>query len=154
MVSASCPAGKSVIGIGGAVHKSRYILNMINVNSALTTVNVRWSLAVPDPPHPDEYDSLQGWGRAWAICINPVAGQQVMRAWSETNSDDLKFVFAVCPPGTTLHTAAGGINAAYRYVKVESLLPSSATLLAIRAREMVYGTTANWQAFAVGICAN
>jgi hypothetical protein len=29
----------------------------------------------------------------------------------------------------------------------------STSLMALRAREMIYGTTAAWQAFAVGICA-
>src|SRR5690606_8626031 len=123
------------------------------VNSALTTVNVRWTLALPDPPHPDEYDNTQGWGWAWAICINPVPGQTVVRAWSATNSDDVKYVFAGCPRGTMLHSTGGGINYAYRSAKIENL-SISPTLMALRVREMVYGTSADWQAFAVAICAN
>jgi hypothetical protein len=61
-------------------------------------------------------------------------------------------VYLRCPAGTTLFGVNGGSFNGARSVKLEMVIAStsSATVL---AREMVYGTSANWQAFATAVCA-
>ena len=81
---ATCPAGKKVIGVGGAVSGgSRYVLDSVDPGEDLTDAFVEVL--------GDETTPIAGsaWGaHAYAVCIDPVAGQQLVTAttgWSPAN---------------------------------------------------------------------
>ena len=150
-VGVSCPAGKKVIGWGGGISggpdvRGQFILTAADVSTDLTYVAMQITRAI-SPGN----EALSVGGELWAVCVDPVPGMQYVRANSGSDSED-KAVYLRCPAGTRLFGVNGGSFNGARTVKLEMVIAStsSATVL---AREMVYGTSVNWQAFATGVCA-
>ncbi|GAA1661359.1 hypothetical protein ACFQY4_15860 [Catellatospora bangladeshensis] len=148
---AYCPKGRKAIGLGGSVHKSRFILDDLVVDAALGMVTVQWNRAREVVP--GDYAGLVGWGDVWAICVDPVPGQQRAYAASPLDTAD-KSVVVTCPAGTTVHGIGGALGYADNGAKFEAMAPwtGSGTAQAA-ARPMVYGTTTPWQVSAMAICA-
>ncbi len=146
-LSVSCPAGKSVIGMGGAVG-GQFILSTVYAWGPLSGVTVRWG-------RPDLMGALYtGFLEAWAVCVNPVAGLELVSNSSAENSDSSKAVLVTCPSGKKLYDVGGGVtySSPRRHVSVNSFSPGTTNGL-VWTNEIVSGTTDNWAMLAQGICA-
>ncbi|GAA1661348.1 hypothetical protein ACFQY4_15855 [Catellatospora bangladeshensis] len=144
--SASCPAGKKVIGMGGGAHKSLLaLLTGIRVDSALSTVTVDWHR------RPDNQE-ISGTAYVWAICVNPVPGQQRVSAQSATGTAD-KLVFAYCPFGTEPHAVGGGVEYGGDAAMLDAVAPVAPNRVFVDARDTFFGAAVPWRAYAQAICA-
>jgi hypothetical protein len=144
---ATCPAGKRVIGVGGAVSGgSPYVLDSVDPGEDLGDAFVE---AVGDETTPIEGSA---WGvHAYAVCIDPVPGQQVVTAttgWSTAN----KTVGVTCPRGTRAHGVGGGLRGAFGQAHLDRLAPRSSGA-DVDARQDVTGAGGEWRAYAYAICA-
>jgi hypothetical protein len=146
-VTATCPAGKRVIGSGAASTGGfRYVLDTVQPSADLTSVYVEVA--------GDESTPIPGsaWGaHAYAVCINPVAGQQRVSASSAFNSSD-KFINVTCPAGTRVHGGAASLTGliGQGYIDRIGITGSGADL---DAREDQTGFTGSWSATVYAICA-
>jgi hypothetical protein len=144
--TATCPAGKKVIGTGAiSAGKVGYVLDTMDVSADLTSVYVETiatEFASPD---------TAPLAVAYAVCINPVVGMQRVAASSPFNSSD-KILRVSCPPGKSLHGVGGGMTGALGQAYMDMMAGSGATAT-IDAREDASGTTANWKVDIYGICA-
>jgi hypothetical protein len=130
--------------MGGAVG-TQFILSSVDVDTALTTVTMKWGRPLDTPA------SATSFQEAWAVCVNPVPGLQRVRALSASNSSD-KSVTATCPTGMQLFDIAGGLETGpQRNVGLNNLAPGSFSGIAYTG-EMVYGSSDDWTAFATAIC--
>jgi hypothetical protein len=146
--TAICPAGKKVIGAGGrSAGKPHWVLDSIDVATNLSSVYVETMATEPDIGG--------GVAVAYAICVNPVAGQQRVSATSAFDSND-KVLTVNCPAGTRVHGTGGGITGALGQAYLDALLPTGGapggTL--INAREDGDGFANNWRVSAYAVCAN
>jgi hypothetical protein len=129
--TAVCPAGKKVIGAGGrSAGKPSVVLDSINIAADLSGVTV-------------EVVAINGAtpiAHAYAICINPVPGQQRVASNTQPVSGDQTLALS-CPPGTKTHGVGGGMTAAVGQSYLDELAPNGASLTGayIDAREDVTG---------------
>ncbi len=141
-----CPAGKQVIAMGGYVSPG-FILSSVSVAANLASVTQTWGRPI------DVSDSVTAWAEPWAVCVDPVPGLQRVSLASASNSNEVKAPLVTCPAGTELFDVGGGVyTGSRRHVKNESFVPAT-TNAAVIVKEMPYGNTGNWQAFAQAICA-
>jgi hypothetical protein len=148
---ATCPAGKKVIGVGGAVSGGRrFILDSVDPGEDLSDAFVE---VLGDESTP--IDGL-GWGaHAYAVCINPVPGQQLVTAtsaWSTAN----KTAKVNCPSGTKVHGVGGGLRGALGQAHVDRLASngtSKTTGVDIDARQDLTGSAGEWRAYVYAVCA-
>jgi hypothetical protein len=145
---ATCPAGKKVIGVGGAVSGGTpYILDSVDPAEDLTDAFVE---VVGDETTPIEGSA---WGaHAYAVCVDPVAGQRLVTAatgWSTSN----KTTRVACPNGTRPHGAGGGLRGAFGQAHIDRLAPTSGGV-EIDARQDVSGASAEWRTYVYAICAS
>ena len=93
------------------------------------------------------------WGAtAYAICVLPVPGQQLVTASTAVTSDD-KSVSATCPSGTFLQTAAGSLTDALGEAFLARVAPNGPGRVTVVAGEDETGTAGAWGLTAFGICA-
>jgi hypothetical protein len=147
-IGVSCPAGKKVIGTGGAATGgSHFVLNGIAPSAALTNVKVEIAS--------DETASGPFGGNAYAICVNPVPGQQRVAVTSAESSVN-KLVTATCPAGTKLHgTGADNSGGDQVYLDRVGLFgPGAVSGSDVAVHEDQTGYSENWSATAYAICAN
>jgi len=147
--TAVCPAGKKVIGAGGrSAGKPTYVLDTIDVSGGLSSVLVQTMAteAVVAGTAP--------LAVAYAICIDPVPGQQRVGASSVWDSND-KVLTVACPAGTQVHGTGGGISGAHGQAHLDALLPIAGAPggTFINAREDATGYVANWSVSAYAVCA-
>lgn len=92
---------------------------------------------------------------AYAICINPVPGQQRVSATSAWDSND-KALTVNCPAGTRVHGTGGGITGALGQAHLDALLPTGGAPggTHINAREDANGFGNTWMISAYAVCAN
>jgi hypothetical protein len=151
-VGVSCPAGKRVIGWGGGISGGtgpglgQFILTAADVSTDLTYVAMHVTRAI-SPGN----EGLTAGGEVWAVCVDPVPGMQWVRANSATDSSD-KALLLQCPAGKRLFGINGGSFNGARSVKIESVVAGNTNALII-VKEMPYGTSADWRAFATAVCA-
>jgi hypothetical protein len=146
--TATCPAGKKVIGAGAtSAGKPSYVLDTIDVTSDLSSVHVKTVAA--ESPTPGTAPAAQ----AYAICVNPVAGQQLVKASTGyTSSDKTKSVS--CPSGKKLHGTGGRISGASGQAHLDMLAPSGSGTSKIEAREDANGYSGTWKLDVFAICAS
>jgi hypothetical protein len=151
-VGVACPTGKKVIGTGAAATGGLpYLLDTIQPSAALTSV---WVEVAGDESTPIPGSA---WGaKAFAICINPVHGQQLVSASTAATSAD-KFISVKCPAGTRLHgtgaSLTGSIGEAY-LDRVGLFGPGAVAGADVVANEDQTGFAGNWTATTYAICAN
>jgi hypothetical protein len=144
--TATCPAGKKVIGAGGrSAGKTGYVLDTMDVSADLTSVYVEtlateWAIPGTAP-----------LAAAYAICINPVAGMVRVGASSAYDSND-KLLTVACPAGKSLHGVGGGMTGAGGQAYLDLLAPSGSSAI-INAREDATGDAGTWKVDIYGICA-
>jgi hypothetical protein len=148
-VVATCPADKKVIGTGAAASGGfPYLIDSIEPDLALTSVFVKIA--------GDETTPIAGsvWGAtAYAICVLPVPGQQLVTASTAVTSDD-KSVSATCPSGTFLQTAAGSLTNAPGEAFLAPVSPNGPSQVTVVAREDETGQDGTWSLTAFGVCAH
>jgi hypothetical protein len=148
--TATCPAGKKVIGAGGrSAGKPSYVLDTMDVSASLSSVYVE-TMATESPT-----PGTAPLAVAYAICINPVAGQQRVGAATAFNSSD-KTLTVTCPAGTRVHGTGGGITGALGQAYLDALFPSAGAPggTFINAREDATGFAGTWMVNAYAVCAN
>lgn len=147
-VTASCPAGKRLLGTGGALDGgSRQVaLNDVIPGSKLKGVTVTGL--------EDGDGTTSNWSvTAYAICADPVAGLQRVAATSPIDSSD-KGVIASCPKGKRA-TGVGAELAGDRgevVLQAISPFPELTSGFAVAAEDED-GTVRNWSVRAFAICA-
>ena len=146
--TATCPAGKKVIGAGGiSAGKPSYVLDTVDITSDLNSVYVETIAA--ESPTPGTAPLAQ----AYAICIVPVRGQQLVRATSGLTSAD-KSLSVSCPSGKRLHGTGGGMTGAIGQAHLDMLAPNGSRSSRIEAREDATGYSGTWRVDVYGVCAN
>jgi len=146
--TATCPAGKKVIGAGGiSAGRPSYVLDSVDITSDLNSVSVETIAA--ESPTPGTAPLAQ----AYAICIVPVRGQQLVRASSAFTSAD-KSLSVSCPSGKRLHGAGGGMNGAAGQAHLDMVAPNGSRSSRIDAREDATGYSGNWRVDVYAVCAN
>ncbi|HEX6683540.1 MAG TPA: hypothetical protein VF062_12120 [Candidatus Limnocylindrales bacterium] len=150
----SCPAGKRVIGAGGSHAGQRgYVLDGIFIAPDLTGIVVRTlrtPFATPD---------TSPYAVAFAICVNPVPGQQRVMAATETSTGLSKSVSVNCPFGTRLHGLGGMLGGGAGQVGFQAMNPTSSfnrTLAGATVTARVLAGTnyqGAWRAEVYGVCA-
>jgi hypothetical protein len=144
--TATCPAGKKVIGAGGrSAGKVGYVLDTMDVSADLTSVYVEtiateWAIPATAP-----------LAEAYAVCVNPVPGLERVSASSAYDSND-KVLSVACPAGKAVHGVGGGMTGALGQAYLDMLAPGSSSAI-INAREDATGTTNNWKVDVYAICA-
>lgn len=151
-VTVTCPAGKKVIGAGGLVSKGGLVLDDVAPSSTLSSVSVQ-GMALDTAP--GSYSET----KAWAVCIDPLPGQQLVTATTATSSEN-KSAVAACPAGTRVHgtgarmTLANG-EALLRQVGFEGRIAAGGpTQVTVDAVEDPTGHGGAWALSAYAICAN
>lgn len=147
--NATCPAGKKITGAGAAlgtpVGDNVRVIESIRPNPTLTTVSVTATL---DPgaltgPASNTFTS-------YAVCINQVAGQQLVSATSGSDSMD-KSLTATCPFPTVPHGVGATIRNGAGQVNLTTLRPDN-NPAQVAAREHLGGYAGNWTLQAFAIC--
>lgn len=157
VATAVCPAGKLVSGAGGRSWKSWYIVDSIDISSDLTRVTVE---VVTDATFPPEQAGAQAF--AYAICIDPLPGQQRVYAESVWDSSD-KHVSVQCPQGARVIGLGGGLTGAAGAAYLDRLAPiapDGSNLGSglgfggadIDAREISGGAPQDWRAYVYAVC--
>jgi hypothetical protein len=159
-VTAECPAGKQVVGVGGDLTNG-YRVYLADRPYAFG--NVVMNSLIPNGPtgvavraFEDETGFDQDWSlRAYAICANPPPGLQTVFASSPNDSAELKIVTASCPSGKNLLGTGGDIFGGQGQVVIDDLRPNAALKnVTVTGIEDQTGYSGNWQATAYAICAN
>lgn len=149
---ARCPAGMSVLGVGGGVDwypTARHIVIDENFtpNATLTAASV--TAQEDETGTPDEWRV-----RAMAICSEPLPGLQRVAATSAGGSASYKSVTATCPEGKRVVGSGGDIRRAGGQVTMTAVAPTpDLTAVRVQAYEDDTGTDANWYAVAYAVCA-
>jgi hypothetical protein len=147
-VTATCPAGKRLLGAGGEVSGGggEVVLEDVRVPN-LTSVTVQGI--------EDEDGTAVDWLlRAYAICANPVAGLERVVGTSPTDSVE-KSIRPACPEGKRLVGAGAEITGGGGQVTLEEIVPIGIppTALQAKGQEDTNGTASNWSVRAIAICA-
>lgn len=150
--TATCPAGKRVVGVGGDIGHGggwgEVVMRAIAPNAALTAMTVS---AVEDENGTSDTWSLAGT----AVCAAPVPGLERIAVLSATNSANGKTATAACPTGKRLLGAGGDIVGAPGQVEMDDIIPNAAlTSVSVRGLEDQNGASATWRVGAYAICAN
>jgi hypothetical protein len=148
-VTASCPAGKRVIGAAGRVTPGFgfAMLDQITPTATLTDVVVTG------------YESAAPAALAWrvdafAICANPLPGQVLISATSPTSATPYKSAVVLCPTGTRIHGLGHDLTGTTGLAGATAVFPdqplTSAKLTAAAAWP---GLSSSWRARVFAICA-
>jgi hypothetical protein len=145
----TCPAGKQVVGAGAEIGGGggQVVIGSIRPDAALTNVTANGV--------EDENGFASNWTvTAYAVCGN-IAGLELVRTTSPSDSTTSKFVTATCPAGKNLVGASAEKTGGAGQVLLEWITPNGAlTRVDVRYREDENGFANNWSATADAICAN
>jgi hypothetical protein len=150
-VTATCPAGKKVLGTGGAILGATpgdVMIADIKPVADLTGVMVvgtEVGLGTPEP-----------WSvKAYAICATPPPGLILVSA-DTANTSESKGLVLNCPEGKKVLGVGGEIsNGETGWIGLQRVRIESATKVRVRGFEIGgTGTTSNWSVTAHAICAN
>ncbi len=146
-VHLSCPSGKKVIGTGAAaVGGGHFLIRSIVPSADLTELSVEVG--------GDEVASGAYSAYAYAICVNPVAGQQRVSATTAANSIS-KGISVACPAGKKLHGTGGDHTAGgeAHFDRIGLWGPGAVSGSDVAVIEDATGFAENWTATAYAICA-
>ncbi len=150
-VTATCPAGKRLIGAGGRVDApgSHVPMQQFTPNPALTSVTATGV--------EDEAGTNANWSvTAQALCATAPPGLQLVSATSEFHSEgEVKAVSASCPAGKNLLGTGAGILGGAGQVAFDDVLPNATlTRVLVTGVEDQNGFAGDWGVTAYAICAN
>lgn len=149
---AVCPSGTRVVGGGGwafdndagKVHLTR--LEPFH-SSAIDTYAVE---AAAEPGFTGNW-----WLQAYAICVNPPAGYQIVAATSTSGSGTFVTKFVDCPGSRKLLGTGAKITSGGREVGLQRTAADTGLTRALStAREDANGYSGNWTLTSYGVCAN
>ena len=150
----TCPAGKRVIGAGGAItgndllqYPQGVVLEAVEPNATLTTVTAT--------AHEDEIGRGSTWQvDAYAVCAAPAPGLQRVAATS-VSSDEISQASASCPAGKHL-TGTGGktIGGAGEVLLHDLRADAALTKTMVLGVADSTGLGSDWQVTAYAICVN
>lgn len=148
--TATCPAGKKVVGTGARLlgDAGQVVLDDVMPNAALTAVTA------------SAYEDSTGYGGNWqlyayATCANPLPGLTLASADTlPANSTD-DAVGAICPGATKAHGLGGSVNGGVGRVYYGGLYPSADLTQTVAVTiEQNGGLGSNWYTKIYAICAN
>jgi hypothetical protein len=147
----SCPTGKRVVGAGAEIGggNGQVVFEDIRPNATLTNVTAN--------AFEDETGFDGNWTvTAYAICANPIAGLELVRATSPSDSASPKSVTASCPTGKNLIGVGAERTGGGGQVGTTGIIPNDSAMTAVfvRQNEDETGFTGNWSVTADAICAN
>jgi hypothetical protein len=147
-VTASCPAGKQVLGTGADIHtlNGHVVLDDIRPNAALTSVTVS---AIED-----ETGNPASWAVvAYAVCANAIAGLERVSETTPLDSSVPKVLFNGCPGGKDLTGLGADLNTFNGQVQLDALNFGGAENVLLVALEDETGNSAPWSVTSYLICA-
>lgn len=150
-VSASCPAGKRVIG-GGGIVDSNGDGSEVWITS-LRPLNYSFQVTAVER---DTGFAGYWWLRAFAICADPLPGLQIVSSTRPASSLSSQTHAAACPSGTRLLGAGGRVNDTSGQVALRTVntnVPVADRAL-VAGHEDSDGYTGTWSVTAHAICAN
>jgi hypothetical protein len=149
LISASCPAGKRVVGGGG-------IVDGADGNAAITSLRPLTDRFEVVAVETDNGYAGSWWLRAFAICADPVPGLQIVASTSASSSLSSRSHGAACPAGTRVLGAGGRVNNAGGQVALQAVSTNvpMASQATVAGREDVDGYTGTWSLTSYAICAN
>ena len=149
-VTASCPAGKRVVGAGWASGgPAGELAAQITPNPALTSVTASG--------FEDETGVAENWSvQAIAACASPPPGLQLVSATSELHSEgEVEVVRANCPAGKNLLGTGAEIPGGAGQVLLDDVIPSAdLSRVLVTGVEAQNGFAGDWRVTAYAICAN
>jgi hypothetical protein len=149
-VTATCPAGKQVVGTAGETTGAagQLLLDGLRPESNLAAVTV---VAMEDGS-----GTAGAWTvTAYAVCAGPVKGLQRTATTSGADSSSSKVNFAPCPSGKVLIGMGGDINSANGQVVLDAVFPSlTLDSAGFAAWEDDTGNTGSWSLTSYAICAD
>jgi hypothetical protein len=147
-VTATCPAGKKVVGSGFDTNagNGQVVIDDVRPDAALSGVTVQGLEIGSDFTNP--------WGiTAYAVCATPPAGLERVASSSPLTSST-KSVTATCPAGKNLIGLGSDINAGVGKVGLDDIIPDAGlTQVTVTGNELESGNPNVWSVTAYAICA-
>jgi hypothetical protein len=153
-IAAVCPAGTNVVGGGGTVVNGRGQVVIQQLEPRRTASDDRFVVAARE----DRTGYASSWRlTAYALCADPLPGQQITSNTLPASSDSLQSQLAFCPSGQTQIGYGGRIDNGAGQVHVTELFdffgpPVGVTFL--RAREGAGGYGGSWAVRPFAVCAD
>jgi hypothetical protein len=153
-VAAVCPAGKRVLGGGAEIVNGQGQVVLQQLQPRRTATDDRFAVSARE----DGSGYPNAWRlRAFAICADPLPGQQIIASTAPPTSDGQQSLVGVCPTGQREVGFGGRINNGAGQVRLTDLYdffgpPSS--LLIVGARENPGGYAGQWSLSSYIICAD
>ena len=145
--TATCPAGKLVVGAGAGLWQGdgEVVMRNIRPRADLTAVDVQGV--------EDETGAPAGWSaHAYAICATPPPGLERVAVTSASTSDT-KTVAVQCPAGKSLLGVGGEIDGGGGQVGVEDMIPGAGlTSVTVTGAEDENGYTGSWTVTGYAVC--
>jgi hypothetical protein len=151
-VTASCPAGKRVVGAGGSIGvlsgDGQVVMDDLRPNPTLTSVTVQGV--------EDETGLAEIWAlAAEAVCAYPPPGLERVSATSPVDSNRVKNLTASCPAGKLVVGTGGDINNGSGQVEMDDIRPNGTlTSVTVQGIEDETGYAGLWSLTAYAICAD
>ena len=153
-IAAVCPAGKRVLGGGAEIVNGQGQVVLQQLQPRRTATDDRFVVGARE-----DGDGFAGaWRlRAFAVCADPLPGQQIIASTAPLSSDPQQSIVGLCPAGQREVGFGGKINNGAGQVRLTDLYdffgpPSS--LLIVGAREDPDGYAGQWSLSSYTICAN
>lgn len=153
-IAAVCPAGKRVLGGGAEIVNGQGQVVLQQLQPRRTATDDRFVVGARE----DGDGFVGAWRlRAFAICADPLPGQQIIASTAPLSSDPQQSIVGLCPTGQREVGFGGKINNGAGQVRPTDLYdffgpPSS--LLIVGAREDPDGYAGQWSLSSYTICAN
>lgn len=146
--SATCPAGKNVIGLGGYVTGGNGQVVLTELLPDAMSAKVR---AVA-------YEDASGYDGDWsvtavAVCADPPPGLQRVSTQSPGDSDAKEWT-VTCPNGKKILGLGGRLNGFEGRILLDALQPFGGVSGQLHASEDAAGLSGNWSVTAVAMCAD
>ncbi len=146
--SATCPAGKNVIGLGGYVTGGNGQVVLTELLPDAMSAKVR---AVA-------YEDASGYDGDWsvtavAVCADPPPGLQRVSTQSPGDSDAKEWN-VTCPNGKKILGLGGRLNGFEGRILLDALQPFGGVSGQLHASEDAAGLSGNWSVTAVAMCAD
>ena len=153
-IAAVCPTGKRVLGGGAEIVNGQGQVVLQQLQPRRTATDDRFVVGARE----DGGGFAGAWRlRAFAICADPLPGQQIIVSTAPRSSDPQQSIVGLCPTGQREVGFGGKINNGAGQVRLTDLYdffgpPSS--LLIVGAREDPDGYAGQWSLSSYTICAN
>jgi hypothetical protein len=146
--TASCPAGKRVLGAGADINtfNGQVVLDDVRPNAALTSVTATGL--------EDETGNPANWSvTAYAVCANSIAGLERATETTPLDSIGQKILITGCSGGKVMTGVGADINTFNNEVQLSAINFGGAENILLEALEDETGNAAPWSLTSYVICA-